>query len=329
MNKDQDKKDSEKNSEKRPKKPNKQEEDHPSEHIEDSVEEPRDDIADQSEEPEKGKDNEQVGEDSKNESKGKSSQKSKKTRNEKRMPFLDHLEELRWCLIRSFIGIAVAAIGASLFASKILNFLMRPYRLLPENLRLAPMQYLSPTGGFMIHIKVVVFAGLIIALPYVLYEIWKFIVPGLLDKERKHAPIIIGATTFCFLAGAAFAFLVMLPFGMRFLFRFQTDWMVANLRINDYLSFVTRVILAFGVVFELPVLSFILTRIGLLTPQFLTAKRRYGIVLVFIIAAILTPPDPLTQLMMAAPLLALYEISIVVSRLVVKKEESEKKKTSE
>jgi len=322
MNKDQEKKDSEKNSDKRKKKTKGIDEDHPSEQTEDSVEEPSDDVVGRAEEPEK-----ETNKDSKHESKEEDAKKSKKLRDEKRMPFLDHLEELRWCLIRSFIGIAVAAIGASLFASKILNFLMRPYRLLPEDMRLAPMQYLSPTGGFMIHIKVVVFAGLIIALPYVFYEIWKFIVPGLLERERKHAPIIIGATTFCFLSGAAFAFLVILPFGMRFLFRFQTDWMVANLRINDYLSFVTRVILAFGVVFELPVLSFVLTRLGLLTPQFLTSKRRYGIVLVFIIAAILTPPDPLTQLMMAVPLLALYEISIIVSKLVVKKEDDEKKES--
>jgi sec-independent protein translocase protein TatC len=96
--------------------------------------------------------------------------------------------------------------------------------------------------------------------------------------------------------------------------------MVANLRIDDYLSFVMRVILAFGVVFELPVLSFILTKIGILTPKFLSSKRRYGIVIVFIIAAILTPPDPLTQLMMATPLLVLYEISILVSKIVVGKE---------
>lgn len=256
--------------------------------------------------------------------------KRKKEKNEKRMPFLDHLEELRWCLIRSFIGIGAAAIGASLFASRILDFLMRPYRLLPEEMRLAPMQYLSPAGGFMMHIKVVVFAGLLIALPYVFYEIWKFIVPGLLGKEKKFAPLVIIATTFCFSSGAAFAFMIILPLGLRFLFRFQTEWMVANLRIEDYLSFVTRVILAFGVVFELPVLSFILTKIGVLTPQFMSSKRRYGIVMVFIIAAILTPPDPLTQIMMATPLLVLYEISILVSKIVVGKEDksSKEKKSS-
>ena len=247
-------------------------------------------------------------------------QKGKKERNEKRMPFLDHLEELRWCLIRSIISISIASIIAFIFASKILTLLMLPYIRLPEELRLAPMQYLSPAGGFMMHIKVAVFAGIIIALPYVFYEIWKFVVPGLLDKERKYAPVIISATTICFLMGAVFAFMIILPFGLRFLFAYQTKWMVANLRIDDYLSFVTRVILAFGVVFELPVISFILTRIGILTPRFLTSKRRYSIVLIFVVAAILTPPDPLTQIMMATPLLVLYEVSIVVSKMVYRKE---------
>ena len=291
------------------------------EQSEDQVEPQTDEQSEGNDEDQKLKDEEPQGEQSKEQRGQKEGEKKKKQKDEKRMPFLNHLEELRWCLIRSIVAIGVAAIGAFLFASYILNFLMRPYILLPDELRRAPMQYLSPAGGFMINIKVAVFAGLIIALPYVFYEIWKFIVPGLLNKERKFAPTFIIATTFCFLAGAAFAFLVILPFGLRFLSKFQSDWMVANLRIEDYLSFVTRVILAFGVVFELPVLSFLLTKMGLLTPQFLSSKRRYGIVLVFIIAAILTPPDPLTQMMMAAPLLVLYEISVIVSRLVVKKED--------
>ncbi|NIA29891.1 MAG: twin-arginine translocase subunit TatC [Actinobacteria bacterium] len=230
------------------------------------------------------------------------------------MPFLDHLEELRWTILKSLIAVVIGAIGSYVFSKQIVEFLRRPG---PDDLRLI---FLGPTEGFMIYIKVSIFAGLILALPYVFYQFWKFIVPGLLEKEKKIVPPIALFTTVCFLTGAAFAYFVIIPFGLKFLLSFQTDFLEATITIGKYLGFVVTLILIFGVVFELPVLAFFLTKIGILTPEFLKSKRRYGVVIIFIMAAVLTPPDIFTQLMLAIPLIILYEISIWVSKLVKRKE---------
>ena len=211
---------------------------------------------------------------------------------EKKMPFLDHLEELRWTILKSLIAVVIGAIGSYVFSRQIVEFLRRPG---PEGMKLI---FLGPTEGFMIYIKVSIFAGLVLALPYVFYQFWKFIVPGLLQKEKRIVPLIAFFTTICFLTGAAFAYFVIIPFGLKFLLSFQTDFLEATITIGKYLGFVVTLILIFGVVFELPVLSFFLTKIGILTPEFLRSKRRYGIVIIFIMAAVLTPPDIFTQLML-------------------------------
>lgn len=245
------------------------------------------------------------------------SKKGGKKHNEKKMPFLDHLEELRWTLMRSLIAIFVGAILCFVFSKQIVNFLRFPS---PADMKLI---YLSPTEGFMIYIKVAIFSGLVVALPYVAYEFWKFVVPGLLAKERKLVPPIVFFTVLCFFIGGAFAYFVIIPFAMRFLLGFQSENLEATITIGKYLGFVVTLILVFGVVFELPVLSFFLSKIGLLTPDFLRSKRRYGIVTIFIAAAVLTPPDIMTQLMLAFPLIALYEISVFVSAAVAKKKQKE------
>ncbi len=229
------------------------------------------------------------------------------------MSFLEHLEVFRWTILKSLIAVLVAAVGCYFFSREIVTFLRLPG---PENLKLI---YLAPTEGFMIYIKVSIFSGLVVALPYVAYEFWKFIVPGLLDKERRLVSPIALFTTICFLIGAAFAYTVIIPFGLKFLLGFQTDFLEANLTIGKYLGFVVTIIFVFGMVFELPVLSYFLTHVGILTPEFIRDKRPYGIVLIFIMAAILTPPDIVTQLMLAGPLILLYEISIWVSRAVSRK----------
>ena len=243
--------------------------------------------------------------------------KSKKKSDEKKMPFLEHLEELRWTLMRSMIAILLGAIICFIFSKQLVDFLRMPG---PDDLKLI---YLSPTEGFMIYIKVALFSGLVVALPYVSYEFWKFVVPGLLSKERKLVPPIVFFTVFCFLLGGSFAYLVIIPFAMNFLLGFQTEYLEATITIGKYLGFVVTLILVFGVVFELPVLSFFLSKVGLLTPDFLRSKRRYGIVTIVIIAALLTPPDIFTQIMLAIPLIILYEISIYVSAAVVRKKKDQ------
>ncbi|MBN1480593.1 twin-arginine translocase subunit TatC [candidate division KSB1 bacterium] len=229
------------------------------------------------------------------------------------MPFLDHLEELRWTIIRSLIAIFVGAIICFFFNERIIAVLKA----------VAPsgkmtLVILGPTDDFVIAIKVAMFAGLVLALPFVAYEFWKFIVPGLLAREKKLVPPIVFFTVLCFVSGGVFAYFVILRFALHFLLTFS-DQTVNMIAINKYLGFVVTIILVFGVVFELPVLSFFLSKIGLLTPDFLRSKRRYGIVIIFILAAMLTPPDVMTQLLLAGPLIVLYEISIWVSAAVVRK----------
>ena len=242
---------------------------------------------------------------------------------EKKMPFLDHLEELRWTLIRSMLAIFIGMIICFIFNEQIIALLKA---VAPEEKM--TLVILGPTDAFVIAIKVSLFAGIVLALPFIAYEFWKFVVPGLLDKEKKLVPPIVFFTVFCFVAGGLFAYFIILRFALDFLLGFsdQTENMIA---INKYLGFVTTLILVFGVVFELPVLSFFLTKIGILTPEFLRSKRRYGIVIIFILAAMLTPPDIMTQLMLAGPLVILYEISIWVSRLVARKKREEEEREEE
>ncbi len=239
---------------------------------------------------------------------------------EKRMPFLDHLEELRWTIIRCLVAVSLSSAVCYFFSRQIIEILRYPG---PKDMKLI---FLSPTEGFMIYIKVSIFAGLIAALPYVSYQFWKFVVPGLLEKERRLVRPIVLYTVLCFLIGAAFAYFLIIPFGLKFLMSFQTEFLEANITIGKYLGFVVTLLLVFGVVFELPVLAYLLTHIGLLTPEFLRSKRRYGIVIIFIVAAILTPPDAFTQTMLAVPLMLLYEISIWVSAAVRKRKDLQEAK---
>ena len=245
----------------------------------------------------------------------------KKTRNEKEMPFLDHLEELRWCIIKSVVAIVVCAIAIYFVSDKLLDILIQPYNTAAKGLQkeLPKLIFLNPTGGFMIRIKLAAFAGLLAALPIVFYQLWQFVMPGLLEHERRYVPYIVFFSTLCFLIGAAFCYFVVLRFGLKFLLSFETDYMVATISVNEYLQFVTMLLFVFGMVFELPIVAFFFTKIGLLTPAFMRHYRRHGIVVMVILSAIITPPDIFTQLLLAAPLIVLYEISIMVSRMALKK----------
>lgn len=237
--------------------------------------------------------------------------KEKAEPNEKVMPFLDHLEELRQRLLRCILSIVLLSLGSYFFSKQIMQILLRPY---PHDKTLI---FLKPTEGFMVYIKISVFIGIILSLPVIFYQLWKFIAPGLYKKERRYVPMIVFLSTFFFLTGALFCYFIIIPFGLNFLLGFTTGQLEPNIQISEYLKFVTMLIMVFGIIFELPLLSFFLTKMGLLTPDFLRSKRRYGIVVIFIVAAILTPPDVITQLFLAGPLIILYEVSIWVSKLVV------------
>jgi sec-independent protein translocase protein TatC len=227
------------------------------------------------------------------------------------MPFLDHLEELRWRIIKSLIAIGVGCIICFYASDTILNILVRPAKQIG-----IPIMNMRVIGMFMVKLNIALVGGIILALPIVLYQLWSFVAPGLLSRERRYVQIVIPASVLGFLIGAAIAYFLVLPGALRFLSAMSADYVTNYYSIGDYVGFLLRLILAFGVVFELPVIAFFLAKFGILTPELLRHYRRYAIVAIFLVAAILTPgPDPLSQLMMAIPLLILYEVSIFVAKI--------------
>ncbi len=242
----------------------------------------------------------------------------KAEQNERVMPFLEHLEELRHRLLKCILSVVLLSLGSYFFSKQIMKILLRPY---PHDKTLI---FLKPTEGFLVYIKISVFVGIILSLPVIFYQLWQFIAPGLYKKERRYVPMIVFFSTFFFLAGAFFCYFLIIPFGLNFLLGFTTGQLEPTIQITEYLKFVTLLIMVFGIIFELPLLSYFLTKMDLITPEFLRSKRRYGIVTIFIVAAILTPPDVITQLFLAGPLIILYEVSIWVSKLVVMRKAGKK-----
>ena len=238
----------------------------------------------------------------------------------KEMPFLEHLEELRWRIIKSVIAVVVFMIASVPLSGWFLRILTLPNANLKNPSELI---FLKPTGMLMVRMEIALFAGLILAGPIIFYQLWKFIAPGLHENERRFMLPSLFWSTFCFLSGIAFAYFVIIPNILPFLFNMSTDAIAPKININDYLSFILRLILVSGLIFELPVISFLLSRIGLLTSAFMKKYRRYAIVIFFIVSALLTPPDPLSQVLMAFPLILLYEISIWITKIGEGKQNSE------
>jgi sec-independent protein translocase protein TatC len=235
----------------------------------------------------------------------------KKSRGQRgEMPFLDHLEELRWRIIKSVISVAIFTFAAFPFSGRILDLLTLPNDRLSNSAKLV---FLKPTGMVLVRMELAFVLGIIISLPVIFYQFWHFIAPGLLPNEKKYILPVVLLTTFCFIFGAGFAYFLMIPVVLPFLYSMGTDTITATININEYIRFILQIVLISGLLFELPILSFFLARVGILNPDFLKKYRRYGIVAVFIIAAIVTPPDPISQLIMAVPLTLLYEISIWVA----------------
>ncbi|MDP3582362.1 MAG: twin-arginine translocase subunit TatC, partial [Ignavibacteria bacterium] len=182
------------------------------------------------------------------------------------------------------------------------------------------LQSLRPFGQLFLYFQVAIMLGLVFSFPNVVYQLWKFIGPALKQKEKKYIKWIVLFTTFCFLCGIAFAYYVMLPLTLKFAAQFGSPTIENNFSIDEYLSIILSVMLGAGIVFELPMLSFFLSIIGILTPKLMRKYRRHSIVVILVLAAFLTPgTDPVSQILLAVPLLILYEISILVSKIFQKK----------
>jgi len=232
------------------------------------------------------------------------------------MSFLDHIEELRWRIIYSLIGIFVFTIVAWIFIDPLVEIVL----LKPARDANASLQNLRPFGQLFLYVQVAIIVGIVASLPNIFYQLWKFIAPALNKKERKYILWIVFFSTFCFLAGIAFAYFVMLPLAMKFATKFGTIEIANEFAIDEYMSIIISVMLAAGVVFELPMVSFFLSKLGILTPSFMRKYRRHAIVIILVLAAILTPgADPVSQVILAVPLVLLYEISIFISKISSKK----------
>ena len=239
------------------------------------------------------------------------------------LPLMGHLEELRDRLKKSAISIIIGFLIAYYFSEELFYILAMPLKAkMPEEGRLI---FTNLPEMFFTYLKISFVAGLMIASPYIFLQLWKFIAPGLYKHEQQLMLPFVFVSTFLFIAGALFGYFVVFPFGFEFFLNFSNNLVQALPSVREYFSLALMLLVVFGAIFELPVILFFLAKLGIITPKFLKEKRKYAIVLAFIIGAILTPPDVFTQILMAIPLIILYEISIFATRFArpIKKEKEE------
>jgi len=228
---------------------------------------------------------------------------------EREMTLVEHLQELRDRLVKSAIGMVVATLLSLLFTSRFLKLLILPAG------GIKPV-FLTPTEGFLTYMKVALLSGVGLAMPVIVYQILRFVTPGLQVNERRYLFIGLPAAALSFLAGAAFAYLIMLPAALGYLAHFGSDIAEARWAIGEYISFVTTLMFWVGVVFEAPLLMYFLARLHIVNVHMLTSKWQYAVVIIAVLAAVITPTaDPFNMMLLMAPLLMLYVISIGVARL--------------
>jgi len=262
------------------------------------------------------------------------------------MSFLDHLEELRWHLIRSTLAILI--FGAVAFVMK--DFIFNQLIFGPKKIDFITYQWFcsisealgqgnsfcitempfriqsrTMAGQFSAHLWTSILAGFIVAFPYVIYEFWRFISPGLLDRERKHARGFIFVASLLFFIGVLFGYYVVTPLSINFLGNYTVSNEVFNdFDLSSYIGLLRASVLASGLIFELPIIIYFLSQIGIVTPEYLRKNRKFALVIVLSLSAIITPPDIASQIIVSIPILILYEVSIFISRFVVRRQQRSK-----
>ncbi len=240
---------------------------------------------------------------------------------DEKKPFMAHLEELRKRLVVCAIAIGIGFVISYIFSKQLFSMLILPLtKVLPAESRLI---FTSLPEMFIAYIKVALIAGTILAIPIIFYELWMFLVPALYQREKRYLIPFVLFSSILFVAGALFGYFIVFPYGFKFFISFATEEIQALPSVKQYFSFATRLLLAFGLVFEMPVVVFFMTKIGLITPDSMKKYRKFAILCAFILSAILTPPDVATQIMMALPLIILYEVSIIISQGVYRKREKD------
>jgi len=222
------------------------------------------------------------------------------------MSFWDHLEELRKRIFHSLSGVGIGATAGFFISNRVLGLLTR---------NVPRLVFLGPSEAFVVQLKVALVTGVMLAAPFIIYQFWRFVRPALAPREARSITLAVLVGTLFFAGGVAFAYFVVVPTAMKFLLSFETPKLQAMLSISQYVETVAAFILACGIVFQLPVVMFFLSKLGIVTPKLLMKNQRIAIVLVFVAAAILSPPDVVSQIMMAVPLFVLFELGVLASFL--------------
>lgn len=238
---------------------------------------------------------------------------------EEKSPFTEHLTELRDRLIRCFIAVGVGFVLAYFFKEKLFQLLIAPLVQVMGEFENTKIIFTGLPEAFFTYLKVSLLAGIVLSTPVLFYEFWMFVSPGLYRSEKKYfIPIVLLSLIF-FILGSSFGYFIVFPYGFEFFLSFSTDVIQAMPSMREYLTFASKMLLAFGFVFELPLVLTFMARMGIVTVPFLKKNRKYALLLFFVGAAMITPPDVVTQVMMALPLMILYEISIIGARIFGRK----------
>lgn len=263
-------------------------------------------------------------------------QKKKQARMDK-APLTEHLGELRNRILVSLIAVVIAfgvSFNFSEYIFRLLTFplhytlnfsIHNPYlSFIPSKSPDINLVFLAPAEALWMHIKIAFISAFIISSPLIFFEIWRFIAPGLMEKERKYAIPFVLTTTFLFLIGSLFCFIIVLPFAMNFLLTYKTENLTPMISVGNYIDLCLKFILSFGAVFELPIILIFLTKMGIVTIDFLAKNRKYAVLAAFVLAALLTPtPDAFNQTLMAVPIIILYEIGILACKILNRRKKKE------
>ncbi|MCX7822583.1 MAG: twin-arginine translocase subunit TatC [Syntrophobacterales bacterium] len=234
-------------------------------------------------------------------------------RPEGKAPFLEHLEELRSRLIRCFVAIFVGFVLCYAVKDRIFGVLVSPLIKSIPGEHAQHLIYTAPQEAFLVYMKMAFVCGIFLAMPYIIFEFWRFVAPGLYEHEKRYLiPIVIISILF-FASGIAFGYFIALPFGFQFFTSFASDYVTPLISTKEFLSFTLKLLFSFGIIFELPVVIFFLAKLGIIDSIMLRRYRRFAILVIFIVAAIITPPDALSQIIAAVPLLVLYELGVWVA----------------
>jgi sec-independent protein translocase protein TatC len=240
---------------------------------------------------------------------------------DEKQPFLSHLEELRRRLVYCAVAAGIGFITCYIFSERFFQILIAPLKAqMPEGDKLI---FTNLPEMFFAYLKTAFVAGILLTSPFIFYQIWLFVAPGLYQKEKRLVIPFVISSTILFVGGSLFGYFIVFPFGFKFFLGFANDYVQALPSVKQYFSFAVKLLFAFGLIFELPVVVFFLAKIGIVSAEQMRRKRKYAILMTFVVGAILTPPDVITQCMMAGPLLLLYEIGIIVARIASRKKAQE------